>query len=179
MIWETCSLSPGWEMNERRGSGDTVGNYRLWISTRKNQHAIARDGQRDADPPHVDSDRQLPHVGDLLTWKRTGTTQHVGRLPDVCNGKDCTALKIGETCARHDHIICIDEDTTRCDIMLVTHELTVNDIDLSTREGYKRWHSLNKVFRQRSHWYQTVSHHNTSFTNEYNGVHVFLDVEVL
>lgn len=74
-----------------------------------------------------------------------------GRLPDVCNGKDCTALKIGETCARHDHIICIDEDTTRCDVMLVTHELTVNDIDLSTREGYKRWHSLNKVFRQRSH----------------------------
>ena len=102
-----------------------------------------------------------------------------GWLPDVCNGKDCTALKIGETCARHDHIICIHEDTTRCDIVLVTHELTVNDIDLSTREGYKRWHSLNKVFRQRSHWYQTVSHHNTSFTNEYNGVHVFLDVEVL
>lgn len=56
-----------------------------------------------------------------------------GRLFCVCNGKDSAALKVGETGAGHHHIITVDENATRCHIMLVSHEFAVDDIDLSTR----------------------------------------------
>ena len=62
--------------------------------------------------------------------------------------------------------------------MLISHELTVDDVDLGAREGDQAGHSLNQVFRERSQRDKAVSHDEPTLSYEDNCVHVFLDVKI-
>ena len=62
--------------------------------------------------------------------------------------------------------------------MLISHELTVDDVNLCAREGDQTGHSLNQVFRERSQRDKAISHDETTLPYEDNCVHVFLDVEI-
>ena len=62
--------------------------------------------------------------------------------------------------------------------MLISHELTVDDVDLRAREGDQTGYSLNQVFRERSQRDKAISHDETTLSYEDNCVHVFLDVKI-
>ena len=62
--------------------------------------------------------------------------------------------------------------------MLISHELTVDDVDLCARECNQTWYSLNKVFRERSQRNEAVSHDESTLPHKDDCVHVFLDVEI-
>ena len=62
--------------------------------------------------------------------------------------------------------------------MLISHELTVDDVDLSARQCDQTGYSLNQVFRERSQRDKAVSHDESTLPYKDNCVHVFLDVKI-
>ena len=62
--------------------------------------------------------------------------------------------------------------------MLISHELTVDDVDLCARECDQTGYSLNQVFRERSKRDKAISHDEPTLPYQDNCVHVFLDVKI-
>lgn len=56
-----------------------------------------------------------------------------GGLLSVGNWEDSSTLKVGETSTWHDNIVAVYENTASSYVVLVTHKLAVDNIDLSTR----------------------------------------------
>jgi hypothetical protein len=54
-----------------------------------------------------------------------------GRLFVIGNRKDGATLKVGETSTGHDNIIAVYENTASSYVVLVSHKLAVDNVDLS------------------------------------------------
>lgn len=70
------------------------------------------------------------------------------RLFAIGHGENCTSLKVGETGAGHDDIVTVYKDAASCYIVLVAHELAINDVHLSSRKRHKGGHSLDYILRE-------------------------------
>ena len=59
------------------------------------------------------------------------------RLFAIGDGENCTSLEVGETGARHDDIVTVYKDTASCHVVLVAHELAIDDVYLGARKCHK------------------------------------------